>query len=402
MPTEGLELRRDVVGLEVPAPSADRAAAPTRWGIRAALWLLPPVLWVTAALLASARGGMAISNGVVRPMPWSERFTDELYLFSWWMPVGVVAVIVLHRLSSWNASSAAKAIAHLATGLGVCLLYFLLRAHIHLPGDVMRLDASWNGFKSVLPSSVGVYIIIASMSGLYFALVRARQREREAAELALRASRLEMQLVEAQLGVLRAQLHPHFLFNALHAVSALVDWRPKEARRMLTQLSELLRMALDFSEQREISVAREMEWLDHYVELQGLRFGERLAVDIRVIGDAAMAMVPPLVLQPLVENAIKHGIEPRQETGRIEILAEHDGPWLRLRVRDDGPGLGAHSHDDTRTGVGLRNTRERLRTLYGSEQQVLLREYDNAGTEAIVELPWKAAVSREPHAARAR
>ena len=395
MPTEEIAIRRDVLGLEVPAPSAGDGAAPIQWWNRAAVWLLPPLLCLLATLLASARGGVAISNGVVRPMPWSERFVDELYLFGWWMPVGIVTVVALRRLSSWDASSATKVLAHVATGVGVCLLYFLLRAFIHLPGDVMRLDTGWDGFKSVLPSSVGMYAIIASMSELYFALARARHREREAAALALRASRLEMQLVEAQLGVLRAQLHPHFLFNALHAVSALVDWRPKEARRMLTQLSELLRMALDFSEQREISVAREMEWLDHYVELQGLRFGDRLAVDIRVVGDAAMAMVPPLVLQPLVENAIKHGIEQRQETGRIEIVAEHDGPWLRLRVRDDGPGLGSTAREDTRTGVGLRNTRERLRTLYGDQQQVLLRDRDGNGTEAIVELPWKPAAVRE-------
>ena len=130
---------------------------------------------------------------------------------------------------------------------------------------------------------------------------------------------------------------------------------------MLAQLSDLLRMALDFSEHREISVARELEWLDHYVELQGLRFGDRLAVDIRVVGDAATAMVPPLVLQPLVENAIKHGIEPRQATGRIEIVAEHDGRWLRLRVRDDGPGLAT----SMRAGVGLKNTRDRLADTHG-------------------------------------
>jgi signal transduction histidine kinase len=369
------------------------------WWKRAALWLLPPLLCVLAALVASARGGMMINNGVATPIPWNDRFIGALYEFGWWLPVGLLSVLVLRRLSAWSTSTAMRAAAHLAILAGACTLYYFLRAYIRLPGDTFWLGRDWRGFKSVLPSSVGMYLIIASTSELWFALVRARRREREAAELALRASRLEMQLVEAQLGVLRAQLHPHFLFNALHAVSALIDWRPKEARRMLTQLSELLRMALDFSEHREISVAREMEWLDHYVELQGLRFGDRLAVDIRVVGDAAMAMVPPLVLQPLVENAIKHGIEPRQETGRIEIVAEHDGPWLRLRVRDDGPGLAT----SMRTGVGLKNTRDRLRTLYGEEQQVLLRERDGSdtGTEAMIELPWKSAAMRELQAGSA-
>jgi two-component system, LytTR family, sensor kinase len=366
-----------------------------RW----APWILAPVLCGLAALIASARGGQMIGlDNRATPIPWDVRFVGALFDYAWWMMLGPFIVIGIRRLIEWRASLVARAAAHVVLGLIACAAYFFLRANVHIPGDTMYLATGWRGFKSVLPTSVGMYLLIASASGLYVMLGRARDRERETAELALKASRLETQLIEAQLGVLRAQLHPHFLFNALHAVSALVDWRPKEARRMLAQLSELLRMALEFSEQTEITLAREFEWLERYVELQQLRFGERLTVNIRVVGDAAGAMVPPLIVQPLVENAIKHGIEPRQAPGTIEVIAERQGKWLRLSVRDDGPG---YAPLKARNGVGLRNTTDRLRTLYGDNQQLVIRALETGGTEAFVEFPWKSATAGVVHVERA-
>jgi two-component system LytT family sensor kinase len=359
-----------------------------RWS-RLAAFLLPPALCLVAALVSSARGGMMIdAQRVAHRMPWSEIFIGALYDFAWWMPLGALIVFIVRRLGEVSAPLPRRVLAHVASGVGICTLYFWLRAGIHLPGETTRIGLHWRGFLSQLPSSVGMYLVIASAAGLVVALGHARVRERDAAALALRASRLETQLVDAQLGILRAQLHPHFLFNSLHAVSALVDWRPKEARRMLVHLSDLLRMALDFTELTEITVAREMEWLEHYLELQHLRFADRLHVDVRVIDDAATGCVPPLILQPLVENAVKHGIESRTSGGRIEIVVERDGSWLRLRVRDDGPGV---TENATHSGVGLRNTRERLRTIYGDGQRVVLRSMEGGGTEALVELPWKSA-----------
>jgi two-component system LytT family sensor kinase len=358
-----------------------------RWS-RPLLWLAPPVLCVLAALVTSARGGMMIENGHATPMAWSELFAGALYDFSWWILIGPAIIWWVRRTWSLTSNGVALVAAHVFGAIGASGAYFILRAGVHLPGDRMTLGWRWSGFFSQFPSSVGLYALIASTAGLFLALTRARQREREASALALHMSRLETQLTEAQLSVLRAQLHPHFLFNALHAISTLIDWRPKEARQMLARLSELLRMALDLSEQREVTLARELEWLDHYLELQHARFGERLVANITVAGDAATALVPPLILQPLVENAIKHGIEPRREGGTIQVTAEREGRWLRLRVRDDSS---APLVTSARSGVGLRNTRDRLRTLYAEEQQTVLRKLDDGTTEAMIELPWRSA-----------
>lgn len=358
-------------------------------------WLLAPVGWLVAALLASTRGGMLIDNGNIRPIPWSERFSGALYELSWWLVLAPLVVIAVRRIERQPWPAWARILAHVAVGGLTCAAFFFLRVLVHLPGDLTRLGSGWAGFRSTIPSSAGLYLLIAAGAGLLIAVERAREREREAAELVLRASRLETQLVEAQLGMLRGQLHPHFLFNALHAISTLVDVRPKEARRMLTQLSELLRMALAFSREREVTLSRELEWLEHYVELQQVRFGDRLSVDIRVAPDAMTGLVPPLVLQPLVENAIKHGIESRPAGGRVEVAAERDGGRLRLSVRDDGPGP-REASARTGTGTGLRNTADRLRTLYGDRQQVSLLARDTGGAEALVELPFRTTGAGEP------
>lgn len=353
-------------------------------------WLsLAPVLWVLVALVSSARGGLVLAHGRARPIAWPDVFTGALYEFSWWMVLGPVVVLMVWRLARWRAPGPLRVVVHAGAGAAVCLLYFALRSRIHLPGDTFRIAPDVRGLRSILPPTIGMYTLIAAAAGLAFALRQARAREHEAAALALHASRLETQLLEAQLGVLRAQLHPHFLFNALHAISTLVDWRPKEARRMLVQLSELLRMALELSETREIPLVRELEWLEHYVELQEVRFGDRLQIDVRVAPDALGALVPPLLLQPLVENAIKHGVEPRPAGGHVEVLAERDGRWLRVRVRDDGAGPSASAASGG-SGVGLRNTRARLAALYGDEQQVVLRAAE-VGAELLVELPFREA-----------
>ena len=352
-----------------------------------AAWLLVPTGWVFAALVSSARGGMLIENGKATPMAWGTIFSGALYEFFWWMILAPVAVLVVKRLASMPIPQWLRITGYTVLGIAVVVAFFVLRSRVTLPGDGFRLSTDIKGLRSSLPTSVALYAMILAGTLSALAFGRARDREREAAELSLKASRLQTQLAEAQLGVLRAQLHPHFLFNALHAVSTLVDWRPKEARRMLVRLSELLRLALELSEVQQVTLAKEIDWLERYLELQQIRFGERLAVDLKIAPETVSALVPPLILQPLVENALEHGIERKAEGGRVEIVAERDGKWLRMRVRNDGPPL-SHSPQPTRNGVGLRNTRERLLTLFGDQQQFVLRSLSDTGVEALIELPW--------------
>jgi sensor histidine kinase YesM len=352
--------------------------------------LLIPLVWVLAALISSARGGMMIENGRARPMPWSEIFSGQLYDLFWWMFIGPVAILALRKTAGSQLSATVRGLIYALVGLASVLAFWLFRVFIHLPGDHFVLRFDLRSLGSTVPSSASMYLLILFGALTTFALAQARERERESTELLLHASRLETQLVEAQLGVLRAQLHPHFLFNALHAVSTLVDWRPKEARRMLVRLSELLRMAIELSEEKEITLAREIEWLERYLELQQIRFGDRLSFDLRSDPETIGALVPSLVLQPLVENALEHGIEKRMAGGNVEIIAERDGKWLRIRVRDNGPGLGTSS-GSREGGVGVRNARERLRALYGDDQRLVLRNREDEGAEALVELPFHQA-----------
>jgi len=203
---------------------------------------------------------------------------------------------------------------------------------------------------------------------------------------AWRASRLEMQLVQARLDALVGQLQPHFLFNTLHTISAFVLEDPKQANRMITRLSELLRQSFNRERGPLVTLEEELELLDHYVAIQEARFGDRLRVTFRVDPRAASAAVPTLLLQPLVENAIRHGVVPSGNVAEISIAAVREGERLHLEVRDNGPGLNGSSGGG---GLGLANTRARLQELYGPGHRF---ELTNApapgGALAVIDIPY--------------
>jgi signal transduction histidine kinase len=217
----------------------------------------------------------------------------------------------------------------------------------------------------------------------YFLRFRARQDD--AVRLQAQAAQLQAQLVEARLSALRTQLNPHFLFNTLHAVSSLVERDPRGVRRMIARLSELLRYTLDGAEEHEVPLEQELGFVERYLEIMQIRFQGRLVVDTRVEPDVLDALVPNLILQPLVENAIKHGVGEITDAGRIEIRARREGDRIVLSVRDNGPA--AAEDAPAGEGVGLRNTRARLAQLYGPHQRLTLRPAER-GFIAEVELPY--------------
>ncbi len=180
----------------------------------------------------------------------------------------------------------------------------------------------------------------------------------------LTASRLEARLAMARLEALQMQLHPHFLFNTLHAISALMYRNVEGADRMLARLSDLLRLTLDSAGVQEVPLQREMECLDKYLEIEQVRFGDRLRVRRAIAPETLDALVPNLVLQPLVENAVRHAIASRESGGTIEVVARREGEALAIEVRDDGPGIAG----PIREGIGMANTRARLEQLYGDGQ----------------------------------
>jgi signal transduction histidine kinase len=207
-----------------------------------------------------------------------------------------------------------------------------------------------------------------------------RSRERE-----VRASQLEVHLADARLQALKMQLHPHFLFNTLHAITTLMHRDVDAAERMLARLSELLRITLDSAGAQEVSLKEELEFLEQYLEIERIRFGDRLQIEINIDPESLDARVPNLVLQPLVENAIRHGIAPKAGPGWIGVSSRRLDGQLELVVEDDGRGLPA---GDQEAGVGLSNTRARLRELYGETQRLEIVASPAGGALVRVTIPF--------------
>ena len=217
-----------------------------------------------------------------------------------------------------------------------------------------------------------------------------RYRERERA-----AERLAAGLTEARLQALKMQLQPHFLFNTLNAISALIPAEAKPARRMVARLGDLLRIALEHEETQEVTLREEIAFLEPYLEIEQARLEDRLTVVMEIAPETLDARVPHLMLQPLVENAIRHGIAPRIEPGRVEISATRgaDDRFLRLEVRDDGPGVDRDNRARTRKGVGLANIRSRLEQLYDGEHRFELENHPAGGAVVRMALPFRRAES---------
>ena len=201
----------------------------------------------------------------------------------------------------------------------------------------------------------------------------------------IRTAELERLVSESRLAALRARLHPHFLFNALNTISANVERAPRNARRMLEELGELLRLSLEHAEDSEIPLAHEIAFIERYLDLQKARFEERLTATVSVNPDTLHALVPTFILQPLVENAIRYGTAPSSGKGVVEIQAWRSNGKLHLRVKDDGPGLPAGWDPERSVGIGISNTRERLQRLYGHREQTFSL-VSNAGKGVCVDL----------------
>ncbi len=230
--------------------------------------------------------------------------------------------------------------------------------------------------------AMGIYMLIAFLAFAYSYYQRYRQGE-------LRASRLEAQLSQAQLQALKMQLHPHFLFNTLHSISALLHLDTDGARKMITRLGDFLRLTLENSGTQEVTLKQEIEFLRCYLEIERIRFQDRLTTHVQVDPEALDIHVPNLILQPLVENAIRHGIAPRSTPGEIEIRAKQENGFLRIRIRDNGPGLPMNRSTESlfKKGLGLANTQTRLDRLYGARHRFEIANDPEGGLAVTLEIP---------------
>jgi two-component system, LytTR family, sensor kinase len=220
-------------------------------------------------------------------------------------------------------------------------------------------------------------------------------REEERMESLLLESRLSQQLVEAELRALRAQINPHFLFNSLNTIAALISLEPEKAEKFTVRLAKVFRYVLLHADQPLSAIDEEMDFLRTYLEIEQIRFGERLLVQFDVENSIAHTAVPSLILQPLVENAIKHGIAPKVGASRILVRAKRRNGSILLSVEDDGIGLFANGNQPGRSlpgagpgaGVGLQNVRERLHTMYGAAASLSLVDIPSGGSRATLEIP---------------
>jgi two-component sensor histidine kinase len=275
-----------------------------------------------------------------------------------------------------RAGALALVLASLAGGYVWALAVQSLCAECKMPTNYLGYLSYFFGW---------VYLLLAWIGG-YVGIKLARQL-REERETALRATAMAHQ---AQLRMLRYQLNPHFLFNTLNAISTLIlDGRREQANGMVGALSQFLRYSLDGDPEQRVTLSQEIEAIRRYLIIEQMRFGERLHVGIMVTPPADVARVPSLILQPLIENAIKYAISRREEGGRIEIVATVDDGMLDIRLRDDGPGSPDYRPAPGSSGVGLANTRERLRVLYGERQSFAIRSLQPQGTEAHLRLPFE-------------
>jgi len=216
----------------------------------------------------------------------------------------------------------------------------------------------------------------------------------------LRRERLERQFSEARLNALRMQLDPHFLFNALNTISSQLERDPRLAREMIEHLGDLLRLSLDSKDRQEVPLAEEMAFLAHYLAIQKIRFGDNLRVEIRVDPEVKYASVPSLFVQPLVENAIRHGISRRASGGKITVSAGKAGDQLEIRVLDDGVGLPPGWELETSSGLGLSVTRERIAGLHNGLSHFSVLNRAEGGTEVRIVLPLKLTLDQSGEGAR--
>ena len=276
------------------------------------------------------------------------------------------------------------------TSVCVVLKYSVLVAIEHMLGLNTSATISGELARNFANESMAFWAVIGIVHAFEF---NRRYREREVAAADLRA-----RLSEAQLEALRTQIHPHFLFNTLHAISTLMHRDVEAADTMLTRLSDLLRLTMQHRDQNEISLRDELALVDQYIEIMRVRFGDRLTVRHEISPDALDALVPQFILQPLLENAFDHGIAKTAGPGTIQISALPAGDKLELSISDNGFNRTHAGELVKKNGIGLANTRRRLEQLYGSSQSMSLEKLPERGTRVIVSIPLHRA-TRAVHAA---
>jgi two-component system, LytTR family, sensor kinase len=379
-------------------------------------WKFWLAVLATATLIGLLEGAQFYTGSAASDAPVSWVYAVSSTLPSWYVMVTLLPIVIwLSRRFPLDPSRWRRALwVHLVAAVVFAVVHITASSwlsYMLLPPAAESWELSAE-FPRIFSGALSLFFVVDLFT--YFALVgtyhaydyarRYRERESAAAQLALKASRLEASLARANLETLRVQLNPHFLFNTLNAISVLaMKGERQSVVRMLTLLSELLRDTLE-QKLQVVPLREDLELLERYLEIEQVRFRDRLTVERDIAPDVLDAEVPSLMLQPLVENALRHGIARMATAGYVRIEAFAVDGTLELRVIDSGPGF-TQDLSTARAGVGLANTRARLEQLYGSEHELELRNRPGGGAAVTVRLPLRlcsgAVLDRLPDAATA-
>jgi two-component sensor histidine kinase len=341
-------------------------------------------IWALVAVLAA---GFSTLNRIysAQPSDWERMLALSLFGFELNAGSTLVFLWVVRR---WPLGAGRWRYAPLY--LAALLVLVAIKYAIYLPARQWWFPAPALQIKQHLIESL---FYDGFMLAMVVGVIHAVEYQRSLREGQMRAAQLESHLTKARLEILRNELQPHFLFNALHSISTLMHRNVEAADEMLAQLADLLRLSLERKSIQEASLREELSVLEPYLNILRIRFGDRLSIGVDVDPALLDATVPLFILQPLVENAIRHGIDRRAGAGRIDIRAHAAGELIEISVADDGAGL---SENGIREGIGLSNNRLRLEQLYGSRGAIALKGNPESGTEVVVRIPRQTVGRRNP------
>ena len=368
-------------------------------GLAVLFWSVCGLLFASSQLAAMAIFG----DRPINPLSAVVRFLWALG----WIPTLPLAGLIARRYplekAGWGRRVAVAVVVAFAVHLLICVYYEAVQIALNQRFTLSEMPWRWANAAIQFSSFHPLFFL-----GLVAAAYAIENHRTTVASLRrlkygeLRQARLEAQLTQAQLLTLRMQLNPHFLFNTLEAISSLVGTDARAARRMIVDLGELLRGSLDAFDEELVPLREELDLLRRYLDIERVRFRDRLAIEIDVPEEALGALVPTLILQPLVENAVGHGIAPLEEGGRVVVSARCEGERLTVSVFDSGGGIG-DAVGPFQEGVGLANTRQRLEAIYGTAATLDLRDEPAGGFTAEIALPLRWAgldtppLQRYPH-----
>lgn len=359
---------------------------------RSVRWTFSFIIWTCVGLFFASQSQLWDRYLFRTPITWERALTLNLSFYYIWACIAPLVLWLGKRFQFERKSWPKALLLHLPTSILLSATQLLIAEVVFQSFRPYPLKL-FEAFKAIQFSfafnfhmNLLTYWVILGVGSMREYYRKYRDRE-------LRNAQLEAQLTQAQLQALKMQLHPHFLFNTLNTISSLMHKNVQDADRVLARLGDLLRASLRNSGVHEVSLREELEFLRRYLEIEQMRFGERLKVDIRVDPELLELKVPSFILQPLVENSIRYAVGSRNTGGLIKISAGRRNGRLTLSVKDDGPGLTVDSGMTGSEGVGLQNTRARLQQLYGDNHEFVLKNHPRQGVDAFIVIPVHTSVN---------